>query len=150
MKQQLRLLFILVSANFFLFSSCNKDDNPPAPKTKTQLITQSSWKAKSATVNSSPYSLNACILDNIYIFTTAGNGTVDESVNVCAGAAAGITPFTWSFQVGETIIQLSTPLFQGGFNTVTLVSLSETELVVSFPYSPGPGVNVTVVVTFQH
>jgi len=149
MKKQLLPLLALLTAGFFLLSSCDKNDDP-APKTKTQLMTQSSWKATSATVNGTSYPLSACILDNIYIFTTGGTGSMNESANVCAGSTAGITPFTWSFQAGETSVQLSTPLFNGGFNTVTLVSLTETELVVTFPYSPGPGVNVTIIVTFQH
>jgi len=149
MKKQFLPFLALFTAVSFLVSSCDKNEDP-APKTKTELITQSSWKVTSATVNGSPYTLNACILDNIYIFSTGGTGSMNESANVCAGAAAGVTPFTWSFQAGETSVQLSTPLFNGGFNTVTLVSLSETQLVVSFPYSPGPGVNLTIVVTFQH
>ena len=151
MKKQLSILTAFFAMSLFILSSCSsKDDPTPAPKTKTQLVTQSSWKATSATVSGTAYPLPACVTDNIYVFTTAGTGTINESTVVCAGAAAGTTPFTWSFQAGETSIQLSAPLISGGLNSITIISLTETELVVSFPYSPGPGVTVTIVVTFQH
>src|SRR5258705_5509909 len=78
MKKQLSFLFVVVAANFFIYSSCNKTDyTPPTPKTKTQLLTQGSWKFKSATANGADASgfLQACQKDNIYTFVAAGTGT---------------------------------------------------------------------------
>jgi hypothetical protein len=151
MKQQLRLLLILVSANFFLFSSCNKDENPPAPKTKTQLLTQSTWKFKSATVGGLDFStLQQCQKDNIITFTTAGTGTIDEGATKCNVTDPPTSPLTWNFASGETILQVSVPLFSGLGNNFTLISLTETELVVSIVYTPPLGPSLTVVITFQH
>ena len=153
MKKQLRLLFVLVAANFFIFSSCHKSDStpPPAPKTKTQLITQGTWKFKSATVGGSPYTFPSCQTDNILSFGTAGSGTgtVDEGVTKCNAGDPQINNFTWVFQNNETEILLSTPLFTNGSNTVTVISLTETELVLSMPVST-PGPVLIVQVTFQH
>jgi Lipocalin-like domain len=151
MKKQLGFLCVLIAANFFIYSSCNKSDyTPPVPKTKTQLLTQSTWKFKSATVSGSPYTIQACQQDNIYTFASAGTGNVDEGPSKCNTSDPQNTPFTWSFQSNETILLLSTPLFSGGASSITLVSLSETELVVSFPYNPTPFISVIVVITFQH
>ena len=150
MKQQLRFLLVLLSVNFFLFSSCNKDDNPPAPKTKTQLLTQGSWKYKSSTVGGAPYTLQACQQDNIYTFTASGNGTIDEGPAKCNAADLQNRPFTWNFQSGETMLYISTVLFSGGSNTFTLESLTETEAIISQGITLGGGPTQNVVVTFMH
>jgi hypothetical protein len=153
MKKQLSLLALLITTNFFLFSSCKKNDTPqPVPKTKTQLITQSSWKFKSATVNGGDISasLQTCQKDNVMTFTVALTGTVDEGLAKCNAADPQTNPFTWNFAASETMLHISTVLFTGGSSDFTLVSLTETELVVSQPFSVGPGVPQTVVVTFQH
>lgn len=149
MKKQLSLLIVLIAAGFLLFTSCNKKDNPPS-KTKTQLITQSTWKVKSATVNGSPYTLQACQQDNIYTFVSTGSGSTDEGATKCNSGDPQTTSFTWSFQNNETAILFSSPLFTGGTNMVDLVSLSETELVILISISPGPGPTFIVKVTFQH
>jgi len=150
MKKQIRLLFILASVNFFLFMSCNKsDDPPPSPKTKTQLVTQNTWKFKSATVGGSPYTLPSCQTDNILSFNTSGTGTVDEGATKCNAGDPQITSFNWVFQNSETEILFSAPLFTNGSNTVTLVSLTETELILSMPVST-PGPILMVQITFQH
>jgi hypothetical protein len=153
MKQQLRFLLVLVSANFFLFSSCNKNDNPPAPKTKTQLLSQGTWKFLSAKVGGTDYSssLQACQKDNILTFTTAGTGTIDEGAIKCNPVTDPQTsPLTWNFASGETILHVSVSLFSGLGNDFTLISLTETELTVSIVYTPPAGPSLTVVITFQH
>jgi len=149
MKKQLSFLFVLIAANFFIYSSCNKDDyTPPTPKTKTQLITQSNWKFKSATVGGSPYTFPSCQTDNILSFSTAGTGTVDEGATKCNAGDPQINNFTWVFQNSETEILLSAPLFPNGSNTVTVNSITETELILTIPVTIGP--TIMVQVTFQH
>jgi hypothetical protein len=155
MKKQLRLLFVLVAANFFIYSSCNKknDTPPPTPKTKTELLTQTSWKFKSATASGTDISnqappFDACRKDNIITFTSAGGGNVNEGLTSCSPSEA--TTFTWSFTTNETILHISAVLFPGGANDFTLVKLTETELVVSQFYTPPLGPSILVEVTFQH
>ncbi len=150
MKKQLLSLSLLISASLFLFSSCGKDENPPAPKTKTQLLTQSSWKYKSSTVGGAAYTIQACIQDNIYTYAAAGTGTIDEGATRCNAGDPQTSSFTWNFQSGETVLYISTILFTGGSNTFTLVSLTETEAVVSQGITLGGGPTQNVVVTFQH
>jgi hypothetical protein len=153
MKKKLTLLFVLIAANFFIFSSCNKDDAPaPTPKTKTQLMTQSSWKFKSATANGADASgyLQACQKDNIYTFLVAGTGTADEGPTKCNAADPQTTALTWNFANNETMLHISTALFTNTSNDFTLVSISETELVVSTFYTPPVGPAILVTITFQH
>jgi len=155
MKKQLRLLFILVAANFFIYSSCNKssDYNPPAPKTKTELLTQGTWKFKTATANGSDVSnqappFDACRKDNIMTFSVGGGGNVNEGPTSCAPPEG--TTFTWNFATNETVLHVSSQLYPNAPNDYTLVSLTETELKISFPYNFTPTISVTVEVTFQH
>jgi hypothetical protein len=136
---------ILVSISL---SNCGKDDdNTPTP-TKTELLTTASWKFSAATVNGADASgfLQACQKDNIYTFVAAGTGTLDEGLSKCNGADPQTTPFNWNFASNETILHISTVLFSGGSNDLTLVSLSSTQLVVSQNYPPYG----TIVVTFIH
>jgi hypothetical protein len=153
MKKQLQLLVVLISANFFIFSSCNKStDPPPAPKTKTQLLAQGTWKFKSATASGTDISssLQTCQKDNVLTFTTAGTGTVDEGLTKCNVADPQTSPLTWNFASNETILHVSTTLFSGTGNDFTLISLTETELVVSIGYAPPVGPILLIVITFQH
>ena len=151
MKKQILPVLSIISIAFLLITGCGKDDAPPPPPTKTQLITQSSWKFDKATASGVDISaqVNACFKDNIATFTSAGNMTLDESANVCSPTSyAG--SYTWSFQSGETVLHLSAPIFTGGSSDFTLVSLDGTNLVVSQVMTVAPYPPATVVVTFKH
>jgi hypothetical protein len=153
MKKQVSLLIVLFAANFFIFSSCNKNDyNPPAPKTKTQLLTQGSWKFKSATANGGDASgfLSACQKDNIYTFVAGGTGTADEGATKCNVGDQQTNSITWNFATNETILHINVSLFSNTSNDFNLISISGTELVVSTFYTPPVGPSVLVTITFQH
>ncbi|MGH2553590.1 MAG: lipocalin family protein, partial [Chitinophagaceae bacterium] len=152
MKKLLAIFLVIIAANFFIYSSCNKSDNPPAPKTKTQLLTQSPWKFKSATANGSDASgyLQACQRGNIYTFAAAGTGTADEGPTKCNAGDPQSTSLTWNFANNETVLHISTSLFTNTSNDFTLISLTETELIVSTFYTPPVGPSIVVTITFQH
>jgi hypothetical protein len=153
MKKQLSFLTSILVLFAFTFASCDKDDNTTTtPKTKTELIVQSNWKFKSAFVGTTDYSsgLQACQKDNILTFNANGNGSADEGVSKCNMADPQTNPFTWNFQTSETELFISTILFTGGSKTFTLISLTETELVVSQAFTPPVGPTQVVVVTFNH
>jgi Lipocalin-like domain len=136
-----------------LILSCGKDNPDPVPaKTKTELITSSSWKFQSASAAGTDISSTsqlACFVDNEITFSSNLTGTINEATVVCSPSTAG--PFTWSFQASETILQLSTALFPGGSSSFTIVSLNETNMVLSqnvvIPPSSSP---IAVSVTFKH
>ena len=143
-------LFCLLCAGAFF--SCNKkDDTTPAPPTKTQLITSATWRFSSATVGGTDVSafLQTCQKDNILSFVNTGTGTLDEGATKCNAGDAQSTPFTWSFQSGETQLFISATLFTGGSSTFTLVSLTSTQLVVSQNITVS-GTSQNAVVTFVH
>ncbi|MGQ0737545.1 MAG: lipocalin family protein [Bacteroidota bacterium] len=150
MKKYLSFLAAALPAILFLFSSCDKDDN--TPKTKRELLTQASWKFKSATINGSDASglIATCEKDNILFFAAAGTGNINEGATKCNATDPDSVPFTWSFSQNETVINLSSAFITGGETNVTLVSLTETELVVSFFYTPPVGPSREMIVTFQH
>lgn len=152
MKKQFAFLiptFILV---LFVVSSCGKEDDPIVVKTKTELLAQGSWKFKSATVGGvdASSSLQACQKDNILTFTAAGAGTIDEGLTKCNGGDPQQAFLTWNFAANETTLHVSNPLFTNTGNDFTLVSISETELVVSIGYAPPVGPVVLVTITFSH
>jgi len=149
MKPSYLSLVVFLFATLLSFS-CKKSDNSK-PKTKTDLITQASWKFSSANaqgVGDITAQIPDCYKDNIYTFMSNGSGNVNESTNVCSPSTAG--PFTWSFTNNETTLHISTTLFQGGSSDFTLITLNETSLVVSqvIAIAPYPATNVTL--TFVH
>lgn len=135
---------------FLMLSSCDKNNDPP--KTKTVLLTQASWKFKSATINGSDASslVEACKKDDILVFSVGGTGTVNEGATKCNSGDPDSTPFTWVFLSGETILEVSVPIFSGGTNSFTIHSLTETTLVLSTVYTPPVGPSQEMIITFQH
>lgn len=150
-KQLLYLSFIALALVFI--TGCGKDDDDPTPaKTKTELITQGSWKFQSASSDLlgdiSTLPQIACYTDNVMTFATDLSGTITEGTVVCTSPAPAT--FTWAFQTNETILHLSFTLFPGGSPDFTIVSLNATNLVLSqsvtFPGYP----TQTITVTFKH
>jgi hypothetical protein len=146
----------VIVGGFISFSllcvSCKKDDkNNPAPKTKTDLLAAGSWKFSKATVGGTDVSafIEACKKDNIATFAAAGTGALDEGATKCNAPDPQTAPFTWSFQTNETQLFISTILFTGGNSTFTLVTLTETEMVLSQNITVS-GTTQNAVVTFVH
>lgn len=143
-------IVICLSATIFLASCSKEDDNTPPPKTKTELITSSSWKFESANASGIGDVSNApqlaCFKDNILTFTSASAGNINEGVNICSPSTAGA--FTWNFTTNETVLVLSGTIIPGGSGTFNIVSLNETNLVVSQTVNFPPSVLMTI--TFKH
>lgn len=153
MKKQFVLLGIVFFAAIFTLFSCQPDDNLPVIKTKTELITQGSWsfeKATHATLGDISSQIPACYKDNVVRFTSATNGTITNTV-VCTPTDTTPATFIWSFQSGETVLNLNSPLFPGGSNNFNIVSLTETSLAISqdIVVPPNP-VAVNVVFYYKH
>ena len=131
------------------FTGCQKSGSD-TPKTKTELITQSSWKfdnAKASGTDVSSY-ITACQKDNIVTFSSNGSGNVNESTIICSPPTAAT--FTWTLQSNETVLNISTVLFAGGSSNFNLILLDDTQLVVSQDITISVGVTQNVVVTFKH
>ncbi|SRR5258706_13369282 len=149
MQKQLLSFFSFIAIVFLFITGCGKDNAPAAP-TKTQLITQGSWKFQKATAGGSDISssVNACFKDNIATFTSSGNMTLDEGTTICSPSYAG--SYTWSFQTSESVLHLSAAIFTGGSSDFGLVSLDGTNLVVEQMMTVAPYPPTTVQVTFKH
>jgi hypothetical protein len=148
MKKQLLPALFILSLLSFLFACKKEKGDTPAQKTKTELITKAAWKFSSATASGVDVSsiVQACQKDNLITFVSNGNGSIDEGASKCSPGDPQTNPFTWNFASSETMLHVSTPLFSGGSNDFTIVTLSETQLVGSQVVSPYG----TIVVTFVH
>jgi len=148
----IRKILYLLGFALPLLLACKKEENNSPPKTKTQLLTQSSWRFSSATANGSDASgyLQACQKDNIYTFAAAGTGSMDEGPTRCNMSDPQSTPFTWNFASNETVLHISTQLFSGTSNDMMIEALTETQLIVTFPYTPPVGPSVMIRAVFVH
>lgn len=152
MQKQLFRFPLYISLLLLFVVACQKDEDP-TPPTKTELIVSAGWKFDRATAGSygdvSSY-IDACYKDNIITFSTGGTGTVNEATVVCAPSTAG--SFTWSFTNNETTLNTSSALFPGGAVSFTIITLNDTNLILSMPYTFPPPVSQTVVteITLKH
>ena len=150
MKKQFVLFSTVFIAINFLLSSCQQDDNLVL-KTKTQLATQGSWSFEKATTGSPATdisaSIPACYKDNVVTFSASMSGAVQNTI-VCTPTDTTPATFTWSFQSGETVLALNAPLFPGGSTNFTIVSLTETSLVISQDVIVPPAVTPTNIVFY--
>jgi hypothetical protein len=133
----------------FFLSACKKSST--SSKTRTELLTQSSWKFDNAKVNGVDVSalLQTCQKDNIIVFASAGTGTLDEGATKCNSGDPQTSSFTWNFATNETVLHVSTVLFAGGSSDFNIVTLSDTQLVLSQDITVS-GTTQNAVVTFKH
>jgi Lipocalin-like domain len=156
------LSFLTLLSAALILGSCQKDDSPTvANKTKTELITSAAWKYNDAKIDTDnngtgdaalPAGLvEACTTDNTITFVNNGTGTINEGATKCASTDPQTISFTWSFTSNETVINFSSAVFAGFSGDFKIISLTETELVLSkqltIPPIPLP---ITVVVSFKH
>lgn len=141
-------LFTAICFISLVFTSCDKNDNPPP--SNTDYITKSSWKFSSASAGGTPVTalVPACFKDNTMLFVANGSGTISEGANVCAPPSPA--NFTWVFQSNGTQINMSTPIVSGGSGVFTIVLLNDVNLVVSQTMTIAPNPPTTVELTFIH
>jgi len=146
-----RINFALCAAliSILFFVACKKSSSHP--KTNTDFLTQSSWKFDHATVNGVDVSplLKPCQTDNVLTFSSNGSGTLDEGATKCDSTAAQTDPFNWSFASNETVLHVSTVFFTGGSSDFTIVTLNDTQLILSQQITVS-GATEPAVVTFKH
>lgn len=151
MKNHLRNLFITLLIPVLLTSCSKGGDDDPAPKTKTELITQAAWKFDNAKAGGFDVSgfFAACEKDNIATLAANGSGTYAEGATKCDPGDPDSTPFSWNFADSETKLHVSIVLFPGGSSDFTIVTLNETQLVISQDVTFG-GSTQNGVFTFKH
>jgi hypothetical protein len=129
MQKQLFTLILLV---FVIAGSTGCKKDKATAKTKTQLLTQASWKFSTATASGTDITNNAaitCIKDDAITFSSNNTGTITEGAIVCNPTTAG--NFTWSLVSGETQLQMSSGIYPGGNGLFTITALTETSLTIT-------------------
>lgn len=144
----LKSAIFCLSFFFLVFIACSKKSS--TQKSNMELITQTSWKYDTAGIGADSSGtiitalpsgvLKACQTDNIITFKSDGTGTEDEGPTKCDSASPQTVAFNWSFNANQTAIISSDSLFAGFGGTITITSLTETQLhllktvtVQSFP-----------------
>jgi hypothetical protein len=144
--------FILAFLSIIIFfAACKKDSNNNTPKTNTDLLVQASWIFDNATVGGSDVSslIQACQKDNTLSFAAGGTGTLDEGATKCNSSDPQSSPFTWSFATNETVLHVSATLFTGGSSDFNIITLTETQLILSQNINIS-GTSQNAIVTFKH
>lgn len=111
-------------------TGCQKD--AAAPKTKTELLTQASWKFSTASASGTDITNNpaiACVKDDVITFTSSNTGTITEGTVICSPTTAG--SFTWNFVSSETQLQMSSGIYPNGNGLFTITALTETSLTIT-------------------
>ena len=145
--------FLLIAAVTSCKKSTTDTDKPPAPKTKTILLTQSTWKVQSVALDPNKDGVadtdvtaffGGCKLDNVYTFKTDGSGTMDEGAAKCNAGDPQAQPFAWLFKTSETILSGN---FSFNNGDATIITMSETTLVVAYDDA---GTGNHVLATLKH
>jgi hypothetical protein len=137
-------LFILLA---ILHISCSKNDDPapPAGKTKTEFITKAPWKFESIDPALAQTYIT-CFIDNTVTFTADGKGTCPDTGTQCNPATGN---FNWNFTDSESKLHLDATLIPAGSGDFSIITLNETNLVVSQTITSPVG-PVLITVTFKH
>jgi hypothetical protein len=155
---------LLIPVLIIVLISCDKNEDPPAGPTKTELITSSTWKYESGggdqngdgtidfTFEQSGV-VQPCRLDNTATFQANGTGITDEGATKCNAADPQTSPFDWNFLNNESEINVTGSGFfgvGGKFKLKTLTSTAMTvtkDTVISMNGIPFP---VTVIANLKH
>jgi hypothetical protein len=156
----MKQVFLAASVLLLAFTFGCKKGGGSGPKSKTELLTQASWKYENAAVdvdrNGTPDSplpagiLDACELDNTITFSSNGTGVVDEGGTKCNGADPQSAPFNWSFKNNEQVITFTNIAFGGLDGDVTLKTINETQLELHKEVTVAIGTVVNVIVYLKH
>jgi hypothetical protein len=138
------------------FTACKKGGGA---KSKTELLSQSSWKFDNAALdidrNGTPDSpvppgfLESCDTDNTLTFKSDNTGVVDEGASKCDPAGPQTVPFTWAFKDGEQTITFGNVAFGGLNGDVKVKTLNDTQLELHKDVNV-LGSAVNVIVYFKH
>lgn len=143
MKLSFRFLLTATLALVMMasMSACKKDS-----KSKTELLTSNSWKAKAAIINpaidlfgtgqlttdlyANTFFYPACTKDDFMTFKDNGQVVTDEGPTKCDAADAQTTTQNWTLNSDDTVITISN-LDGTEPVSVNVVTISKSELKIS-------------------
>ena len=136
--KKILLLSLICSSIFLIINSCSKKSSSSTTQTKMQLITASAWKYDTAGIDLNGDGLidealpggviPSCIVDNTLTFNTDSTGVENEGAIKCDTASPQTSNFTWAFNSSQTSIVLPDSLFGTFTGTITITSLTATQL----------------------
>lgn len=143
-------IVLLLTSAFITACKKDSDNNTNTAKTKTELITSSTWKFDNAKLGTTDISgfFDDCEKDNTVTFASNGTGTIDEGATKCDDSDPQTTPFNWSFESNETSIHTTTPLFPGT-GDFKINTLSDSQLAVARD-TVILGTTQSIVITLKH
>jgi hypothetical protein len=160
MKYSFFLFFILCLS----FLSCDKDDSAKEP-TKTELVTQASWKYDNAGLDidkngsidlAGTLFLQPCMTDFTLTLKSDGTGTMDEGPTKCDATDPQSEAITWSFANNETVLNIGSASLFGVSGQIKILELSATKLTLSIDTTLPPNIiplvsgPVALVATLKH
>jgi len=130
----------------FLFAavllSCSKDEQ--VDTSPEELLMNAEWKISSVgayvagLIQPLPeiaIPIEACRLDNIFIFKSGNQGIMKEGQGKCHENDPDETPFEWAFSEDKKKLQLSVPLLGMFDGDVTIHQLTASKLVLVVQYT---------------
>jgi hypothetical protein len=136
--------------------SCKKADVKSKQKTKTELLTEGTWKKTSLTstpaydwYGDGDYAtdilsiMDVCELDDFDTYRSDGSGDTNGGTMRCNQSDPQAWPFTWALTDNET------KLVFNGVNKLNLVELTETTLKFSTTFEEN-GITYTQEETYGH
>jgi hypothetical protein len=136
------IFFLATAALLIVVIGCSKNSsygsNNQGPDANTTLITQAAWIYDTSGIGANtsgaisfalpPGVLKPCEKDDTLYFKSDGTGTENPGPLACDTTAPKIVHFNWSFTANETAITSSDSLFSGFGGTITITSLTQTQL----------------------
>lgn len=133
--------FYFIAVLITILVGCDKESDAPVAKTEAQLIgSGKAWKFSKATSGGVDVSalVDACLKDNLITMNDASptkTGNLNEGALKCNASDPQQVDFTWTFDGGTKLLTISSaggvPILPGGSNVFTLVSVSETQMVLA-------------------
>ncbi|MEJ7768819.1 MAG: lipocalin family protein [Chitinophagaceae bacterium] len=121
-------------------AACSKSGSSKE-KTKTELISSTSWKFSQAGIDPdnngtidipAPAALiEPCVTDNKVTFKSDKSGTVDEGAIKCNAADPQTSTFTWSLSSNESMITFSGAVIAGIGGEAKIVEITDSRFVLS-------------------
>lgn len=131
---------VVVVAGVFFLGACSKSA-AVKPKSKTELISASTWKYNQVGIDQNsdgsidyplPTALLAvCEVDNLITFKSDSTGILDEGKERCTTTSSQTSPFTWKFLNNETEISSSVTILPYSEGAVKVLVLNETTFTIS-------------------
>lgn len=119
MKNMVRIFFLSISALLFTFQFMACDDGGGGTPSKTELLTQPTWRLVSLTVNGGSQPVSGYNIR--FTSTTEGSGNYTASGALLTIPNSG----TWAFNTSETVVVLN-----GGPAGFRIVRLEQDEMVL--------------------